>query len=250
MKIPLSECQTSCTFAEAADPNRKAKRTGTGAWVGDVDKISEALRNAFEHMPDETIVVSIDPGVKRPMTGVRATLGELRKEDRLANGNHPLEGMGKLDSFSISANNVRKHTKARRQAEETTARLEEALGSRAAFTDIGTPKTLNQEALANHLGRVFAILDRVWEVTLSDAVAHRRWQAYIAQQVYYAKKTSRQSWRLVPQPSDLRCVAAFRYLCAKGAVPWFGSSNRTTISSSSTWERIIRASIARNLSDT
>jgi hypothetical protein len=179
------------------DPNGRKFRTGTGAWIGDVDKVPDSLLASLAHLPDDTLVAAIDPGVVSIVTGVRTTLGDLRANMVLPDGQvaspdvHPLECLDSLPKFSISGSNVRKYTKSRRCAEETDARLVQALGSREAFTNIGTAKTTDPGVYTAHLTSLFAILDRVWEVTLSDEVAHRRWQGYMASQEFYTKAVPR-----------------------------------------------------------
>lgn len=174
------------------DPNGRNYRTGTGAWIGDVDKVPDALLASLAHLPDDTLVAAIDPGIVSPLTGARTTLGDLRANGRVASPeNHPLEGLDDLPTFSVSASNVRKYTKSRRREAETQDRLVQALGSREAFTNIGTAKTTDPAAYSDHLDSLFGILDRVWTVTLSNEVAHRRWQGYIASQEFYAKAVPR-----------------------------------------------------------
>jgi hypothetical protein len=119
------------------------------------------------------------------VTGVRTTLGDVRQ--RVASNLHPLDGLNDLGSFNISANNVRKYTRSKARAETTDARLIESLGSREAFTDIGSAKTTDLASMTDHLMRLFLILDRVWEVTLSEDIARLRWQSYVASQKWYAK---------------------------------------------------------------
>jgi len=174
---------------EKIDINGSGKRTGTGAWVGDIDKIPDELFDGLESLPDGTTIVSIDPGVVSPVTGVRSTLGDLRQ--RASANLHPLDGLDSLDSFNISANNVRKYTRAKEQAETTEALLIAALGSREVFTTIGSARTTAVAAITDHLTRLFVILDRVWEVTLSADIARSRWHSYVASQKWYAKTVPR-----------------------------------------------------------
>ncbi|KAI9005058.1 hypothetical protein DFJ74DRAFT_692449 [Hyaloraphidium curvatum] len=65
------------------DPNGRSKRTGTGAWVGDVDRIPDQVKENFDVFPDHTIVAAIDFGWKNVATWGWTTLGKIRAAGNL-----------------------------------------------------------------------------------------------------------------------------------------------------------------------
>ncbi|KAI9024103.1 hypothetical protein DFJ74DRAFT_69501 [Hyaloraphidium curvatum] len=256
------------------DPNGRRARTGTGAWVSDVDKIPEQLSRNWSNFPDDTIVAAIDYGFNNVVTCGRTTLGQIRAAENIyvydknpldnpllyeveeivacevdgvvvdLDGRPLLELFGgtvvtddpmplvdddhvmrvdgedimmepadrtwlasdvaeklvdgrrvyvrkvnkgdvRLDFFTVTAANVKKHTGAARREKETAERFEQVFGCKDPFASLGSPRTCDVPRLKAYLCTLFDRADRVWTVTLGSDIVRLRFLSYIDSQRFY-----------------------------------------------------------------